>query len=433
MARRHEAEGEARALEAGDGGRKVTRFRESRVFRTHWLKSRRPLCQAQCGKGRASPLDRRELESVPFVDLKRQFAPLMPRIQAAMQSVVERCAFINGPEVREFEKKMASWLRLPDVCAVSNGTHALCLALRALGIGAGDEVITAPNTAFPTSEAIHLAGARVVFADIEKDSFNLDPEAVRACITPRTRAILPIHLYGIPAAMQDLGDLAREHGLFVVEDCAQAQGARYRGRPVGSMGAAGCYSFFPSKNLGTFGDGGAVSSTDEQLVRRVRMLANHGRQDKFSHEFMGTNSRLVTLKAAQLAICLEALDDWNDKRRRAAALYEELLAPFEEIQTPQIPADCEAVWHLYVIRHARRDALAADLKARGVQTGLHYPLPLHLQPAYRERGWSAGCFPHAEKACREVLSLPMFPEISAEEIETVAKAIEHSLVTANRG
>ena len=361
--------------------------------------------------------------NVPFVDLTRQFNPLMSQFQTAFQSVVDRCAFINGPEVQEFEKRMARHLGLPGVCAVSNCTHAIYLTLKALGVGEGDEVITAPNTAFPTSEAINLAGAEVVFADIVPGSYALDPKAAEVAITDKTKAVIPVHLYGIPAEMDSFVWLGKKYNLSIIEDVAQAQGARYKGLRLGAIGRAGCFSFFPSKNLGAFGDGGAVASADGQLIKKVRMLANHGREVKDTHELIGTNSRLDTLKAAQLTICLEHLDQWNQERRNAADIYEELLKPYEEIIRPQVPAQCEAVWHVYVIRYKNRDKLAAFLNEQGVKTGLHYPRPLHLQPVYDYLGLSEGALPGAEAACREVLSLPMFPKITPPEIEAVAGAI----------
>jgi dTDP-4-amino-4,6-dideoxygalactose transaminase len=365
--------------------------------------------------------------NVPFVDLNRQFKPLLPKIQSAINSVIERYAFINGAEVQEFEEHMARWLGLPGVCGVSNGTHALCLALKALGIGEGDEVITVPNTAFPTSEAIHLSGAEVVFGDIAPGSFHLDPKSAERAITPRTKAIIPVHLYGIPADMDSFRMLAQKHNLFIIEDVAQAMGAKYKGQKLGTLGTVGCFSFFPSKNLGAFGDGGAVASAHTELVKEVRMLANHGRLEKYTHLMLGTNSRLDTLKAAQLSVCLEALDEWNWERREAASLYDELLQPYGEIIRPQVPADCEAVWHLYVIRYANRDDLARVLNEQGIKTGFHYPTPLHLQPAYSYLGLSEGSFPETEAACREVLSLPMFPKITPEEIRAVVKAIDRFL------
>ena len=365
--------------------------------------------------------------NVPFVDLTRQLKPLLPAIQAASNSIIERCAFINGPEVKAFEEHMARWMNISGVCGVSNGTHAIYLVLKALGIGEGDEVITVPNTAFPTAEAISLSGADVVFADIAPGHYNLDPAAAERAITPKTKAIVPVHLYGIPVDMDAFLNLAKKYNLAIVEDVAQAQGARYKGKRVGTMGVAGCFSFFPSKNLGTFGDGGAVASGDAGLLKKVRMFANHGRLEKFDHVILGTNSRLDTLKAAQLSICLDHLDDWNRSRQEAAALYNELLSPYEEIIRPQALPDTESVWHLYVIRCSNRDALSKFLNAKGIKTGLHYPLPLHRQPAYAYLGLEEGSFPRSEEACRNILSLPMFPFITAEEVETVVKAIAEFL------
>lgn len=367
---------------------------------------------------------------VPFVDLSRQFNPLMSQFQTAFQSVIERCAFINGPEVKEFEKRMARYLELPEVCAVSNCTHAIYLTLKALGVGAGDDVITAPNTAFPTSEAINLAGAEVVFADIAPGSYALDPQAAEGAITKRTKAIIPVHLYGIPADMDSFAELGKKYNLLIIEDAAQAQGAEYKGRRAGAIGRAGCFSFFPSKNLGAFGDGGAVASADGELIKKVRMLADHGREDKYTHQLIGTNSRLDTLKAAQLTICLEYLDQWNQERRNAADMYDELLKPFEEIIRPRVPPECKAIWHVYVIRYKNRDKLAAFLNAQGIKTGLHYPRPLHLQPVYDYLKLSEGALPEAEAACREVLSLPMFPKITPQEIEAVAEAIGRFLTNS---
>jgi dTDP-4-amino-4,6-dideoxygalactose transaminase len=361
--------------------------------------------------------------NVPFVDLSRQFKPILDDIFKSMMNVIERCAFIKGSEVGLFEKKMAEWLGIKEVCGVSNGTHALALTLKALGIGRGDEVIVPPNTAFPTAEAVNLSGAEVVFADISRDYYNLDPIDTERRITGKTKAIIPVHLYGIPADMDSFLNISKKYNVFIIEDVAQAMGAKYKGRMVGSIAHAGCFSFFPSKNLGTFGDGGAVASNNIELIKNVRMLADHGRNNKFTHFFIGTNSRLDTLKAAQLLICLDYLNEWNKRRQEAALLYNELLKPYEEIVTPKVPEECEAVWHLYVIRYSDREGLKEYLNKNGIKTGLHYPLPLHLQPAYEYLGLKKGSFPNAEVACSEVLSLPMFPFITTDEIEFVVKHI----------
>ena len=360
---------------------------------------------------------------VPFADLGRQFKTVMPEIQTAMASVIDRCAFINGPEVKQFEKDMAAWMGMPEVCGVSNCTVALELTMQSLGIGPGDEVITVPNTAFPTAEAISLTGAQVVFADITPGFFSIDPDQIEKKITPRTKAIIPVHLFGIAADMDAILAIGNKHNIPIIEDCAQAQGARYKGKYVGTMGAAACFSFFPSKNLGTFGDGGAMTSPDTELIKKVWRLANHGRSDKFSHEVVGTNSRLDTIKAAQLSICLRPLDAWNADRRRAAALYGELLKDCTGITLTKVPEGCEPIWHVYVIRHKKRDELAAFLKKQGIDTGLHYPRGLHQQPVYAHWGLKPADLPEATAACAEVLSLPMFPFITDDEIRAVAKAI----------
>ena len=361
---------------------------------------------------------------VPFADLGRQFKTVMPEIQTAMTSVIDRCAFINGPEVKQFEKDMATWMGMPEVCAVSNCTVALELTMQSMGIGPGDEVITVPNTAFPTAEAISLTGAQVVFADIKPGYFSIDPDQIEKKLTPRTKAIIPVHLFGIAADMDRILAIGNKHSIPVIEDCAQAQGARYKGNYVGTLGAAACFSFFPSKNLGTFGDGGAMTSPDTELIKKVWRLANHGRSDKFTHQVVGTNSRLDTIKAAQLSVCLRQLDAWNADRRRAAALYGELLKDCREIILTKVPEGCEPIWHVYVIRHKRRDELAAFLKKQGIDTGLHYPLGLHQQPVYAHLGLKPEDLPEATAACAEVLSLPMFPFITEEEITAVTESIK---------
>jgi dTDP-4-amino-4,6-dideoxygalactose transaminase len=361
--------------------------------------------------------------NVPFVDLKALHAPIRAAIDSAIASVIDRNAYIQQEEHKRFEKELAASLGVAKAAGVASGTCALQLALQALGIGRGDEVITAVNTAIPTSEAITAAGAQVVFVDIRPGTFTLDPDKVRKAITTRTRAIIPVHLYGFPAPMDDIMAIAKDHGLHVVEDVAQAQGATYKGKKVGTIGKIGCFSFFPSKNLGAMGDGGAVAGDDVELVERVAMLANHGRKEKFTHEFEGWNFRLDNLQAAILLAKLPHLDEWNKRRRAAAQHYDKRLAEIKHIKAPVAPPECESVYHLYVIRVADREALAAFLKKRGVGTGLHYPLPLHFQPAYSRLGLGPGTFPEAEAAAREVLSLPMFPDLTNDQIDYVCDSI----------
>ncbi|HNS01432.1 MAG TPA: DegT/DnrJ/EryC1/StrS family aminotransferase [Anaerolineae bacterium] len=358
---------------------------------------------------------------IPLVDLKAQYAALRPDIDAAIARVIANASFIMGPEVRAFEEAFAAYCQARHAVGLSSGTAAIELTLRALGVGPGDEVITTPFTFIATAEAISAAGATPVFADIDPATYNLDPAAVETVITPRTRALLPVHLYGQPAAMDALAAIAQRHGLFLIEDAAQAHGAEINGRRVGSLGDAACFSFYPGKNLGCYGDGGAVTTDDEALAGRLRKLRDHGRVSKYVHDELGYGHRLDALQAAILSAKLPHLDAANAARRRLAARYDELLADTDLV----LPVASERVtpaWHLYVVRSPRRDEVLASLKAQGIEAGIHYPLPLHLQPAYRALGLGPGSFPVAEAASQQVLSLPLFPELSEEQQERVAGA-----------
>ncbi|RMH25402.1 MAG: DegT/DnrJ/EryC1/StrS family aminotransferase [Candidatus Hydrogenedentota bacterium] len=361
-------------------------------------------------------------DQIPFVDLYPQYEELRSEIDAALATAVRTSSFIGGTPVSEFESALAQSVGVRHACGVSSATAALWMTLKALGVGPGDEVITTPLTAFPTVEAVLLNGARVVFADIEPDTFQISAAAIEARITSRTKAILPVHLYGIPVNLPRILEIAGKHGIPVVEDCAQAQGAEINGRRVGSMGVAGCFSFFPSKNLGAWGDGGAVASDNEELVRFVRMFSNHGRLEKYTHEICGANERLDALHAAILRVKLTKLDEWNARRRQIATIYEQELADVPEVVLPQTYPNTVPVWHLYVIRAKDRDNLAKHLKGRNIGTGLHYPLPMHLQPAMGGREREGEC-PIAETACKEILSLPMYPHLKAEQVVEVARAI----------
>jgi len=360
---------------------------------------------------------------VPFADLKAETLICREAIDAGLRAVIESHHFIGGEMVAGFEREMALHQGQEEIVACANGTDALWLTLRALGIGPGDEVIVPPCTAMPTAEAVTLAGARVVFADAGPGGFHLDPDRAEAAITPRTRALLPVHLYGVPADLDRLAALARARGLFLVEDCAQAQGARWRGARVGTFGDAACFSFFPSKALGCFGDGGAMTARDPAVRRRQRMLADHGRASKFDHLVEGTNSRLDALQAAVLRAKLPLLDERNALRRRAAAWYAEKLAGLPGVTLPSSPDCAEPVWHVFPIRVADRESLRARLREASIETGLHYPKPLHRQPAYERLGLGEGSLPHAEAAFREELSLPMFPAITEAQVAEVAAAI----------
>ena len=348
---------------------------------------------------------------IPLVDLAAQHRVLASEIETAVAGVISSSRFIGGPEVQRFEVDFAAYCECRYAVGVASGTAAIELTLRALDIGPGSEVITTPFTFFATAEAILQTGATVVFADIDPATYNLDPAAVASVITPRTRAIVPVHLYGRPADLEALRALADSHGLAIIEDAAQAHGARYHGQRAGSIGAAGCFSFFPSKNLGALGDAGAVVTNDEALAARVRGLRDHGRSSKYVHQEVGFGQRLDALHAAVLSAKLPHLDRNNARRRELAARYNDLLAE-TDLVLPAADNGIEPVYHLYVVRTARRDALREGLQAVGIESGVHYPLPLHLQPALRGMNLAAGAFPVSEAAADTVLSLPLYPEMT---------------------
>jgi dTDP-4-amino-4,6-dideoxygalactose transaminase len=364
---------------------------------------------------------------IPFVDLRAQFETIEPEIRAAIDAVLADTAFIGGPFVEAFERDFAAACGTRLAVGVSNGTDALILALRALGIGPGDEVITVPNTFIATTEAISAVGASVRFADVDESSANLDPSAFAAAIGARTKAVIPVHLYGRPAEMDAITKIAREHGLAVVGDCAQAHGARFRGRPIASQCDIACFSFYPGKNLGAYGDAGAVATDDDALASEVARLADHGRADKYTHAVEGYNCRLDGLQAAILSVKLRHLEAWSEGRRRVARRYGELLASVDGVTPPHDEPHHTPVYHLYVVRLANRDRVAKALADAGVATGVHYPIPLHLQPAYRRLGLSQGDFPIAERLADEILSLPIYPELDDERIEYVVSHLKAGL------
>jgi dTDP-4-amino-4,6-dideoxygalactose transaminase len=368
---------------------------------------------------------------VPFLDLRGQHARIRGEIDAALESLIDDGAFINGPEGARFEAAFARFCERRFARGVSSGTAALAIALRALELPPGAEVITAAHGAVPTAEAIVLAGATPVLVDIDPEHWLIDPDRVEDAITPRTRALLPVHLYGMPARIDRLLEIARRHDLVVVEDCAQAAGARFDGRRVGSFGHIGCHSFFPSKNLGGFGDGGALATDDESVDRFAAMYRDHGRLEKFSHESIGANERLDTLQAAVLGVKLRYLDEWNALRRRVADWYAEDLAGVPEVRLQRRVAGAEPVWHLFVVRLSARDRVAEALREKGVGTGLHYPVAVHRQPAFARLGKGPGSFPEAEQAASEVLSLPMDPFLTREQIRHVTDALKRCCVRAS--
>lgn len=359
---------------------------------------------------------------VPLMDLKPQTRALKAELLEAFSRVLDNTAFCLGPEVAAFEEEFAAYCGTSCAVGVNSGTSALHVALRAVGVGPGDDVVTTPFTFVATSWAICYCGARPVYADIRPDTFTLDPERVAAALTPRTKAILPVHLYGQPCDLEPLLDLARRHGLPLIEDAAQAHGAQYRGRPVGAWGTVGCFSFYPGKNLGACGEGGAAVTSDRALAEELRLLRCHCETERYRSKAVGYNYRMEGLQAAALRIKLKRLNEWTARRRELAARYDRLLAG-SAVRTPAVGADRTHVYHLYVVRHERRDELAEFLAARGIGTGKHYPLALHRQEAFAGLGLGEGRFPEAEAAAREVLCLPLYPELSDEQADEVAAAI----------
>jgi dTDP-4-amino-4,6-dideoxygalactose transaminase len=361
--------------------------------------------------------------TIPLVDLKAQYAAIKPEIDAAMQRVVGNTSFILGKEVAEFEKNFAAFCRAQHCIGTDSGTAALHLALLLCGVKPGDEVITTTHTFIATAEVISVIGARPVFVDIDPRTYNLDPNLIERAITPRTRAIIPVHLYGQPAEMDPILEIARQHNLRVIEDAAQAHGAEYHSRRAGTMGDIACFSFYPGKNLGAYGDGGALVTNSGELAERARMLRDHGRRDKYEHLIVGYGYRLDALQAAILGAKLPYLDAWNARRRAIADYYRELLTN-TDLVLPYVPPHITPIYHIYCLRAQARDKLKQHLKARGVETGIHYPIPLHLQPVYQNLGYRVGDFPHTEKAASEILSLPMYPELTDAQVEQIVDAVK---------
>jgi len=364
---------------------------------------------------------------IPILDLKPQYASLQPQMDEAILAAVRSGQYINGPNVKAFEKELAAYVGAKHAIGLNSGTDALHLALRALDIGPGDEVITVPFTFVATTEAIGIVGATPVFVDIDPVTYNMDPMEVEAKITPRTKAILPVHLYGQPADMDTLMAIAAKHGLHVIEDCAQAIGATLNGKQVGTFGTVGCFSFFPSKNLGAYGDGGACVTDDPELAARITALRGHGGRVKYHHEELGVNSRLDEVQAAVLRVKLPHLDSWNEARREVARRYNELLKEIPGVVTPEELSGTVPVYHQYTIRLRDRDGVQESLKVQGVQSMVYYPVPLHLQKVHDKLGCQSGDFPISERAAREVLSLPIFPEITLEQQQSVADALRRAV------
>jgi dTDP-4-amino-4,6-dideoxygalactose transaminase len=370
---------------------------------------------------------------IPILDLKRQYQSIKSEIDSAIARVIESGQFILGPEVEAFEREVAQYLGVKHAIGVASGTDALWLSLKAAGVGPGDRVIVPSFTFFATAGAVCNVGAIPVFADVDPRTFNLDPSSVQNLLRSNTqlqdtaKAIIPVHLYGQPAEMDALLKIARHYELIVIEDVAQAIGAQYKDRTVGTLGHLGCFSFFPTKNLGAYGDGGLVVTNDGALAERVRMLRVHGSKPKYYHHIVGTNSRLDALQAAILRVKLTHLDEWTSARQKLAARYDQALSQIEGLAVPYKAPDRTHIYHQYTIRvlGGRRDALQKHLKEHGIGTEIYYPLPLHLQPCFQHLGYREGQLPESERASREVLSLPMFPELTESEQKYIIETVEN--------
>jgi dTDP-4-amino-4,6-dideoxygalactose transaminase len=360
-------------------------------------------------------------DKIEFVDLLRQYRNLKPEMDEAILRAIGRGDFILGEDTREFEKEFASFNQASFCIGVGDGTDALHLALRGLGVGPGDEVIVPANTYIASALAITCAGATPVFADCDPENYTIDIQGIEKALSPRTRAIMPVHLYGHPADMDPILQIAKERNLFVVEDAAQAHGATYKGRFCGAIGDVGCFSFYPGKNLGAYGDGGAIVTNNPKLAEKITILRNWGQKVKYVHTEKGFNSRLDTVQAAVLRIKLKHLSAWNEKRRLAASRYQELLAN-GDLVLPKVASWAQPVWHLFVVQTNSRQELQEKLNAANVSHGIHYPIPVHLQEAYSDLGYARGSFPVAEELAEKILSLPMFPEITTEEVNRGAAA-----------
>jgi dTDP-4-amino-4,6-dideoxygalactose transaminase len=369
---------------------------------------------------------------IPFLDVAAGCRELRAELDAAYRRVMDAGWFVLGREVAAFESEFAAYCGVTHCIGVGNGLDALYLTLKAHGIGPGDEVIVPANTFIATWLAVTYAGATPVGVDPDSETHTLDPDKLEAAITPQTKAVIPVHLYGQPADMEPIQKIAYSHGLVLIEDAAQAHGARYRGQTAGSLGDCACFSFYPGKNLGCFGDGGAVTTDDDALADRLRQLRNYGSERKYQHNTLGVNSRLDEMQAAFLRVKLRYLDDWNQRRIHLAACYQEMLADVLGIAMQSTPAGIESVWHLFVIRHDRRDDLNAHLASAGVAAQIHYPVPPHLSGAYADGNWRGGPFPVAERLAGEVLSLPIGPHLTEYEVRQVCNALRTFRLTTRR-
>jgi len=364
---------------------------------------------------------------VPFLDLKSHHLPMMDEINLAIQEVIETSAFAGGPFVTAFEQDFAAYCDVPYALGVGSGTEALWLSLLACGVGPGDEVITVPNTFMATAEAITYCGARPVFVDVDERTYTMNPTALQSALSARTRAIIPVHLFGQPADMDPIVEFAREHGLYVIEDACQAHGAEYNGRRLGTLGDAACFSFYPGKNLGAFGEAGAVVTRHAELQEKIRILRDHGQVRKYYHTVVGWNCRMDGIQAAVLRIKLRHLERSTELRRTHAAHYDRALSDIGDLIVPACAAWARHVYHVYAIRVKHRDEVMHLLAEKGVGSGVHYPVPVHLQEAYRSLGYQPGTFPIAERCATEFVSLPMFPELTSAQVEIVVEAVKEAI------
>lgn len=364
---------------------------------------------------------------MPFLNLQAHHAPHRAEFDRAIAEVIDAAAFAGGPFVARFEKGFAQYCGCRHAIGLGNGTDALWLALLAAGVGPGDEVVTVPSTFMATAEAITYCGARPVFVDIDERTYTMDPSQLEGAITARTKAIIPVHLFGQCADMDPILEIGRAHGVSVIEDAAQAHGAEYKGRKAGSMGLAGCFSFYPGKNLGAFGEAGAVVTNDDLMAEKIRILREHGQTRKYHHTMVGWNCRMDGIQAAVLAIKLRHLDRGNDLRRAHAAHYTQALREMDGIVSPITSEFGKHVFHIYAVRVQERDDFIRQLEGEGITCGIHYPIPVHLQDAYRDLGYERGAFPVSEQTSAEFVSLPMFPELTDEQRDAVIRAVEKSI------
>lgn len=375
---------------------------------------------------------------VPFLDLKAQYKTIKDEIHNAINEVMQDASFAGGPFVAKFEQEFAKFCNCKHAVGVGNGTDALWLSLIALGIGPGDEVITVPNTFIATAEAITYCGAQPVFVDIDPRTYNIDPNKLEDCLkkrlstttsalTPRPKAIIPVHLFGQPADMDPILEIAKKHNLKVIEDACQAHGAEYKGRKAGSMGNTGCFSFYPGKNLGAYGEAGAVVTDDDVIAQKIRMCRDHGQTKKYYHGMIGWNARMDGIQGAVLSVKLKYLYEWNEARREHAQHYNELLSPLYDVIEPYTADYAKHVYHIYAVRVKQRDRVMAALLEKGISCGMHYPVPVHLQEAYRFLGLGKGSFSTAEQCAAEFISLPMYPELTFEQITHVVDTLSASL------